>query len=176
MCWDSLYQFHQLYRRNFCCIYLSLYICLWGVEHKKFFYYVYFKHMVSQTGKGWKRPYRSSSSNPHAVGRDTIHFTRFLKAPSNMTLNTSSKGVSTTSLGNLFQCLTTLRVKNFNLIPNLMFLFTFFIRAQTTHNQTIWFFPVPVKSGLVPITMNNFESEINLRFYSLWDLKVTFLV
>ncbi|KAK4811172.1 hypothetical protein QYF61_019803 [Mycteria americana] len=36
---------------------------------------------------------------------------RLLKAPSNLTLNTSNDGASTTSLGNLFQCLTTLILK-----------------------------------------------------------------
>ncbi|KAK4813670.1 hypothetical protein QYF61_017637, partial [Mycteria americana] len=35
-----------------------------------------------------------------------------LKAPSSLALNTSRDGASTASLGNLFQCLTTLRVKN----------------------------------------------------------------
>jgi len=36
-----------------------------------------------------------------------------LKALSNLTLSTSNHGVSTTSLGNLLQCLTTLIIKNF---------------------------------------------------------------
>ena len=36
-----------------------------------------------------------------------------LKAPSNLALNTSRDGASTASLGNLFQCLTTLTVKKF---------------------------------------------------------------
>ncbi|KAK4829612.1 hypothetical protein QYF61_005739 [Mycteria americana] len=47
------------------------------------------------------------------------HFQRLLKAPSNLALNTSKDGASTTSLGNLFQCLTTLIGKNFFLISNL---------------------------------------------------------
>ncbi|KAK4814100.1 hypothetical protein QYF61_008195 [Mycteria americana] len=37
---------------------------------------------------------------------------RLLRAPSNLTSNVSRDGASTTSLGNLFQCLTTLMVKN----------------------------------------------------------------
>jgi len=45
------------------------------------------------------------------LGRDTFHQTRLLKAPSNMTLNTSREGAAT-SLGNLCQCLTMLIVKN----------------------------------------------------------------
>jgi len=39
------------------------------------------------------------------MGKDTFHYTRLLKAPSNLALNTSMEGASTASLGNLFQCL-----------------------------------------------------------------------
>ena len=39
------------------------------------------------------------------------HWTRLLKAPSNLALNTARDGASTTSLGDLFQCLTTLTVR-----------------------------------------------------------------
>ncbi|KAK4832076.1 hypothetical protein QYF61_020632 [Mycteria americana] len=42
-----------------------------------------------------------------------------LQAPSNLTLNVARDGASTTSLGNLFQCFTTLIVKNFFLISSL---------------------------------------------------------
>ena len=42
-----------------------------------------------------------------------------LKVPSSLALNASREGTSTTSLGNLFQCLTTLTVKNFFLISSL---------------------------------------------------------
>jgi len=42
------------------------------------------------------------------MGRDPFHQTRFLKALSNLTLNTAMEGAATASLGNLFQCLTTL--------------------------------------------------------------------
>ncbi|KAK4827187.1 hypothetical protein QYF61_015149, partial [Mycteria americana] len=42
-----------------------------------------------------------------------------VRAPSNLTLNVSRDGASTTSLGNLFQCLTTLTVKNFFLKSSL---------------------------------------------------------
>ncbi|KAK4815543.1 hypothetical protein QYF61_003235 [Mycteria americana] len=41
------------------------------------------------------------------------------RVPSNLTLNVSRDGASTTSLGNLFQCFTTLIVKNVILIPSL---------------------------------------------------------
>jgi len=41
------------------------------------------------------------------------------KAPFNLPLNTSRERASTASLGNLFQCLTTLTVKNFFLISSL---------------------------------------------------------
>jgi len=41
-----------------------------------------------------------------AMGRDTFHQTRLLKAPSSLALNTSREGAATASLGNLCQCLT----------------------------------------------------------------------
>jgi len=56
---------------------------------------------------------------PPAVGRDIFHQTRLLRAPSNLAFNTAREGAATASLGNLCQCLTTLRVKNFFLISNL---------------------------------------------------------
>jgi len=37
----------------------------------------------------WKGPFKSLSYNPPAMGRDTFHWTRLLKAPSNLALNTS---------------------------------------------------------------------------------------
>ncbi|KAK4827923.1 hypothetical protein QYF61_022371 [Mycteria americana] len=43
----------------------------------------------------------------------------YTRAPSNQTLNVSRDGASTTSLGNLCQCFTTLIVKNFFLISSL---------------------------------------------------------
>ncbi|NXT14705.1 TIE2 protein, partial [Prunella fulvescens] len=48
--------------------------------------------------------FKTISSNP------TFHYTRLLRAPSNLALNTPT---STTSLGNLLQCLTILTIKNF---------------------------------------------------------------
>jgi len=56
---------------------------------------------------------------PPAMGRDTFHQTRLLRAPSNPALNTAREGAATASVGNLFQCFTTLMVKNFFLISNL---------------------------------------------------------
>ena len=47
------------------------------------------------------------------------HPHRLLRAPSNLTLNVSGHGASTTSLGNLFQCLTTLSIKHFFLTSSL---------------------------------------------------------
>ena len=54
-----------------------------------------------------------------AVGRVTNHQTRLPSAASSPALNASRDGASTTSLGNLFQCVTNLCVKNFLLISNL---------------------------------------------------------
>jgi len=45
--------------------------------------------------------------------------TRLPRATSSLALNASRAGASTASLGNLFQCVTTLCVKNFLLISNL---------------------------------------------------------
>ena len=73
----------------------------------------------SYNGLSWKESLRSSSYNPSAIGRDTSHCTRLLKAPSSLALNASREGASTASLGNLFQCPTTLTVNNFFLISSL---------------------------------------------------------
>ncbi|KAK4827084.1 hypothetical protein QYF61_014186 [Mycteria americana] len=58
-------------------------------------------------------------SNPSAISRDIFKYVRLLRAPSILTLNVSRDGESTTSLGNLFQCLTTLILKNFFLVSSL---------------------------------------------------------
>jgi len=55
-----------------------------------------------------------------AMSRDTYSSIRLLRAPSNLTLNVSKDGVSTTYPGNLFQCINTLVVKNFLLMSNLI--------------------------------------------------------
>jgi len=59
--------------------------------------------------------------HPPAVGRDTFHQTRLLKAPSNLALNTAREGAATASLGSQCQGLTTLTVKNFFLISSLSY-------------------------------------------------------
>ena len=51
--------------------------------------------------------------------RVTNQQTRLPRATSSLALNASRDGASTTYLGNLFQCITTLCVKNFLLISNL---------------------------------------------------------
>jgi len=53
------------------------------------------------------------------MSRDIFHQTRLLRVPSNLALNAAREGTATASLGNLFQCFTTLMVKNFFLISNL---------------------------------------------------------
>ncbi|KFU85683.1 Zinc finger CCCH domain-containing protein 11A [Chaetura pelagica] len=58
-------------------------------------------------------------SQPLCMGRDTSHQTRLLQAPSNLPFNTARDGAATASLGNLFQCVTTLTVKNFLLMSYL---------------------------------------------------------
>ena len=67
----------------------------------------------SQNGLGWKGPSKEHPTQPHVIGRDFFHQIRLVRALFNLTLNTPSAGTSTTSLGNLCQCLATLRVKKF---------------------------------------------------------------
>jgi len=50
--------------------------------------------------------------------RVTNHQTRLPRATSSLALNASKDGASTASLGNLFQCVTALGVKNFLLVSN----------------------------------------------------------
>ena len=50
------------------------------------------------------------------MDRDAFHYMRLLKAPSSLAFNISRNGASTSSLRNLFWCLTTLIVQNFFLI------------------------------------------------------------
>lgn len=57
---------------------------------------------------------------PPAVGREIFHLTGLLRASSNLTLSTPMYWASTTSLSNVFNCLSTLMVKNFFLIPSLI--------------------------------------------------------
>jgi len=53
------------------------------------------------------------------MGRDLVHQTRLLQAPSNLALNTAREGAATASLGNRFQGLTTFTVKSLFLMPSL---------------------------------------------------------
>jgi len=53
------------------------------------------------------------------MSRDLFNQVRLLRAPSNLTLNVSMDGASATSLGSLFQCFTTLIVKDFFVVSNL---------------------------------------------------------
>ena len=53
------------------------------------------------------------------MNRDTYSYIRVLRAWPTVTINVSRDGAPTTSLGNLFQCLTTLAVKTFLLTSNL---------------------------------------------------------
>jgi len=62
-----------------------------------------------------------TSSNPPAMSRDTFHQTRVLQTPSNLALNTVREGAATASLGNLCRGLSTLAVKNFVLLSNLIY-------------------------------------------------------
>jgi len=80
---------------------------------------VYHRIIESWNGLGWKGPQWSSSFNPTAMCRVAHHQTRLPRATSSLALNASKDGASTASLGNPFQRVTTLWVKNFLLISNL---------------------------------------------------------
>jgi len=67
----------------------------------------------------WKGPLRIMQSNSSAMKRNMHSEIRLSGARSSLTLKVSGSGLSTTSLGNPFQCLTTLTVKDFFLISNL---------------------------------------------------------
>jgi len=73
----------------------------------------------SSNALGWKGPLEVTEPNPPAVSRDSFTQPRLLRAPSNLALNVPRAGASTTSLGNLCQCFTTLMVKNFFLLSSL---------------------------------------------------------
>ncbi|KAK4816767.1 hypothetical protein QYF61_022765 [Mycteria americana] len=62
---------------------------------------------------------RDGSPSSYLHQRDIFNWIRLLRAPSNLTLNVSRDEVSTASLGNLFQCFTTLIIKDFSLISSL---------------------------------------------------------
>ncbi|KAK4825624.1 LOW QUALITY PROTEIN: hypothetical protein QYF61_001304 [Mycteria americana] len=67
------------------------------------------KHFPSPAGHSWKRPLRSSSPTVNLALPSP--YTMSLSTTSTCLLNTSRDGDSTTSLGSLFQCLTTLLSK-----------------------------------------------------------------
>jgi len=68
---------------------------------------------------GLEGTFRGHLAQPPAVSRDISSSIRLPRAPSNLAFDVSRDGASTTSLGNPFQCFTTLIVKNFFLISSL---------------------------------------------------------
>ena len=72
---------------------------------------VKYRIIESQNHLSWKGPLKAIQSNPPATNRVTYSQSTLLRAPSNLTLNVFRDG-ETTSLGNMFQCFTTLKVKN----------------------------------------------------------------
>ncbi|KAK4806915.1 hypothetical protein QYF61_012636 [Mycteria americana] len=77
--------------------------------------------------------------NGHVLlAQDFLERLKLLKAPSNLTLNTSNDGASTNSLGNLFQCPTTLIIKK--ILP--------YVQSKPTFFQFKTLAPCPVTTGL----------------------------
>lgn len=77
------------------------------------------RKIQSRNSLVWNRTLESSSPIPLSMAMDISHYIRLPKGPSNPAFNTASDGASTTSLGNMFQCLNTLILKSFFFIPNL---------------------------------------------------------
>jgi len=65
----------------------------------------------------WKGPLKDIKSNFPAMNRDTYSSIRVLRALPSLALNVYKDRASTNSLGNLFQCFTTLIVKMMSLNP-----------------------------------------------------------
>lgn len=85
----------------------------WGVWSQTSRADVLLKVTESKTNLDWKGPQKSSSSNHPAMGSNILPLTRLLTAPYKL----PGMGPPIASLGNLFQCLTT--VKSFSLISDI---------------------------------------------------------
>ena len=93
------------------------------------------------------------------MSRDIFHCIRLLRALSNLTLNIPRDGACTTSLGNLFQCFTTLTVKKFFLISSLK-LFSFSLK------------PLPLVLLQEALQIIHLLGPVAVKIkYSLWLLK-----
>lgn len=79
------------------------------------------RYGYSQNGLGWKGPQKSRSSNSPPTGNDANHQIKLLRASSILALNTFRDRAS---MGNLFQCFTTLLAIYF--FPNIQSKFTCF--------------------------------------------------
>jgi len=90
------------------------------------------------------------------MGRDTFHYTRLLEAPSNLALNTAREGAATASLGNLCQCLTTLRVKNF------------FLMSKPTLFQFKAIAPCPVTPGPCKKSLSSNNTNDLFGFFAFY--------
>lgn len=103
----------------------------------------------SKNGLNWKGSQGSLCSNLAASGRFANCLSKYyIRAPSNLDLNTSRNGVSTASLGKLFQCLTTFTIKNYfktsnlNHLNLLSFNFPLFLPLTLPDKESLPFFPV----------------------------------
>lgn len=81
-----------------------------------FFFFFIFKESWNCRFIGWfglEETFKDDLIHPLSVGRDVFHEIRLFKFLSNLCLNTSNDGASTTFLGSLFWCFTTVTVKKF---------------------------------------------------------------
>lgn len=83
----------------------------------------------------WEGPFVNPLVLTPCHGQGHFPLERLPKAPSNLVLSTWRDGTSMASLGCLFQCLPTLRVKNFLLTPNLTLILKWLPLALSLHTS-----------------------------------------
>lgn len=109
-------------------------LCFWRGKHR------IIDHRAVWVGRDLK----DSNSYPTAMGRNTLNEVMLLRAPFNLVLNTSRNEAPTTSPGNMYQCVTTLAVKNFFLTihPNVPTLWKHY--PLSYHYVPLWKVPLQV--------------------------------
>ena len=94
---------------------LNLWTLLWPIMYSFIFIFIFFCfHRITE----WSGLEGNFKIIP-AIGKDTSHLTRLLKASYRLALNASMEGASTTLQGKLFQCLISLTIKIFFLLSNI---------------------------------------------------------
>lgn len=107
----------QLYRHEFCFKRFSSILSHWFFFSKSvrdlFLAVESWNHSIIEEF-GLERTFKNSS-NPMAMSKGIFNSIRLLRSPSKLIFSVYGDGPSTTSLGNLLQCFTTLTVKSSSL-------------------------------------------------------------